>query len=444
MGASGTEWRNWSGSVRARPARVAAPATTAELAETVKAAARDGLRVKPVGSGHSFTPIAVTDGVQLRLDRLDRVRSVDPASGLVTVEGGVSLHRLGPALAGHGLAMENLGDIDRQTITGAISTGTHGTGAAFGGIATQVRGLEIVLADGTVAHCDADERPELFEAARVGLGALGVITAVTLQCVPAFALHGVEEPLPLDEVLDSLDEHADAEDHWEFFWFPHSRVALTKRHTRLPADTPLRPVGAVRHLVDDEILSNGALGAIMQIGTVLPRAIPAMTRFASRALSRREYTDLSYRVYTSRRAVRFFEGEYAIPREHAADVLREISRWVDAHDEKIAFPLEVRYVAADDIPLAPTYRRDSVYIAFHQYTRMPYRRFFDAMEDILGAVGGRPHWGKAHRLGAERLAEIYPRFGDFTALRDELDPAGLFANDYLDRVLGATSGQRRP
>ncbi|HEY1177657.1 MAG TPA: D-arabinono-1,4-lactone oxidase [Phytomonospora sp.] len=441
MGATGTTWRNWSGGVRADPARVATPASTAELAEVVKEAARDGLRVKPVGSGHSFTSIAATDGVQLRLDRLAGVRSADPATGLVTVDGGISLHRLGPILAGHGLAMENLGDIDRQTVTGAISTGTHGTGAAFGGIATQVRGLELVLADGSVVHCDARERPELFAAARVGLGALGVITAVTLQCVPAFALHGVEEPLPLDEVLDSLDALADGNDHWEFFWFPHSRTALTKRHTRLPADTPLRPVGAFRHLLDDELLSNGALGAIMQIGTAFPRTIPPLTRFASRALSRREYTDLSYRVYTSRRAVRFFEGEYAVPREHAAEVLREISRWVDAHDEKISFPLEVRYVAADDIPLAPTFERDSVYIAFHQYRRMPYRRFFDAMEDILGEAGGRPHWGKLHRLDAARLRELYPRFDEFTALRDRLDPTGLFANDYLDRVLGAAPGR---
>ncbi|MEV0643930.1 D-arabinono-1,4-lactone oxidase [Phytomonospora sp. NPDC050363] len=436
MARTGAEWRNWSGGVRARPARVAAPATTAEVADAVKSAARDGLRVKPVGSGHSFTSIAATDGVQLRLDGLDTVSSVDPATGLVTVGGGISLHRLGPVLASHGLAMENLGDIDRQTITGAISTGTHGTGAAFGGIATQVRGLELVLADGSVVHCDAHERPELFAAARVGLGALGVITAVTLQCVPAFALYGVEEPLPLDEVLDDIDALADGYDHWEFFWFPHSRTALTKRHTRLPADTALRPVGAVRHLVDDELLSNVTLGALMRVGTAFPRTIPALTRFASRALSRREYTDLSHKVYTSRRAVRFFEGEYAVPREHAAEVLREISRWVDAHDEKISFPLEVRYVAADDIPLAPTYERDSVYIAFHQYHRMPYRRFFDAMEDILGAVGGRPHWGKLHRLDAEALRGLYPRFDEFTALRAELDPSGLFTNDYLDRVLG--------
>ncbi|GLZ81539.1 FAD-linked oxidoreductase [Actinorhabdospora filicis] len=430
-------WRNWSGGVRANPARVVAPATTGEVVDAVRAAAREGLRVKPVGAGHSFTSIAATDGVQLRADRLNRVVDVDRDSGLVTVEGGISLYELGPLLHRHGLAMENLGDIDRQSISGAVSTGTHGTGAAIGTIATQIRAMQLVLADGEVVDCSADERPELFAAARVGLGALGVITRVTLQCVPAFALHGVEEPLPIDEVLDGMDELADTHDHWEFFWFPHGRTALTKRHTRLPGDAPLKPIGRLRHIIDDEILSNGALGAIMLTGTAIPATIPPLTRLAGRALSRREYVDTSYKVFASTRRVRFFEGEYAIPREAAAEVLREIRHWVDTHDERVSFPFEVRYVAGDDIPLAPTYGRDSVYIAFHQYRRMPYRRFFDAMEDILGAAGGRPHWGKLHRLDAAALREKYPRFTEFTALRDTLDPGRLFTNDYLDRVLGA-------
>ncbi|MGA5193111.1 D-arabinono-1,4-lactone oxidase [Streptomyces exfoliatus] len=434
--ANGTLWQNWSGSVHARPARVVTPGGIAEAAVAVKDAARDGLRVKAVGSGHSFSSIAATDGVLMRMDRLDRLVDVDRESGLVTVEGGMPLHRLNPLLADHGLAMENLGDIDRQTITGAISTGTHGTGVGFGSISTQVRALELVLADGSTVRCSRQERPELFAAARVGLGALGVITRVTLQCVPAFAMHAVEQPMPLDRVLGDLDQWVDGNDHFEFFWFPHTRTALTRRNRRLPADTPLRPSSRPRRWFDDEFVTNTALEGLLRLGTALPRTVPGITRLVTGALSAREYTDLSHRIFASRRDVRFHEGEYAIPRETAPDVLREIARWVDTHDERISFPLEVRFAAADDIPLAPTYRRTSAYIAFHQYHRMPYRRYFDAMESILGSAGGRPHWGKQHSLDAARLRPRYPCFEEFVALRDELDPTGLFTNDYLNRVLG--------
>lgn len=433
---SAVEWRNWSGRLRARPSRVVAPASTEQVVAAVTAAARDGLRVKAVGAGHSFSEIALAPDVLLRTDRLCRPLSLDTRTGLVTVQGGMPLHALNALLAESGLALENLGDIDRQSVAGATSTGTHGTGVRFGGLATQLRGLELVLADGSVLQCSATERPEVFELARVGLGALGIVTAVTLQAVPAFALHAVEEPLPLERALDELDALVDGHDHFEFFWFPHTRTALTRRNTRLPGDAPLRPVSRLRHWYDERLMANVAYGALLRAGAAYPKAIPGITRFASAALSRRDYVDHSPHVFASRRDVRFNEGEYAFAREHTAEVLREIKRWVDRHDEPVSFPLEVRFVAADDIPLAPTYQRTSAYVAFHQYARMPYQRYFDAMEDILGAVGGRPHWGKQHRLGAAELRTRYPRFDDFVALRDRLDPGGTFTNDHLDRVLG--------
>ncbi|MEU8618600.1 D-arabinono-1,4-lactone oxidase [Streptomyces sp. NPDC048623] len=429
-------WQNWSGDVRIHPARTVAPATPAEVADAVGAAARNGLRIKAVGSGHSFTSIAATDGVLLRMDRLDGLVSVDRASGLVTVQGGMPLHRINPLLAEHGLAMENLGDIDRQTITGAISTGTHGTGVRFGGIATQVRALDLVLADGSEVHCSAEENPDLFSAARIGLGALGIITTVTLQCVPSYALRCVEEPMPLDRVLADLDQLVDGSDHFEFFWFPHTRTALTKRLTRLPADAALSPVSPLRRWFDDDFVTNTAFEGLLRLGTRFPAAVPAITRLATGAVSSRDYSDVSYRVFASPRDVRFREGEYAVPREHAADVIREIAHWTATHDEKVSFPLEVRFSAADDIPLSPSHRRTSAYIAFHQYHRMPYERYFDAVQSVFDTVDGRPHWGKMHRLDAERLRPRYPRFDEFTALRDRLDPEGLFRNTYLDTVLG--------
>ncbi|MFG2334854.1 D-arabinono-1,4-lactone oxidase [Streptomyces sp. NPDC048604] len=428
-------WRNWAGNEEARPRRVLRPASTADVAVAVKEAVRDGLRVKAVGAGHSFTGAAVAPDVQLRLDLLDEVTSIDAESGLVTVGAGMPLWKLNPLLAAHGLAMEILGDIDRQTISGAISTGTHGSGAAFGGIATQVRALELVLADGSVVTCSALVRPELFAAARIGLGALGVITRVTLQCVPLFALHARDAAAPVEETLERAQELADAEDHFEFFWFPHSTTTLTRRFRRLPGDAPLAPIGAFSQRLDETVTGLG-FEALNRLGTRVPALVPPIARFAARAMSSREWTDHSYKVFASVRDVRFHEGEFAIPREHAVDALREIKRWVDAQGERVSFPLEVRFAAADDIWLSTAQGRASCYIAFHQYHRMPYERYFRACQDILGGYGGRPHWGKMHDLDAAELRARYEHFDDFVALRDAHDPTGVFANPYLDRVLG--------
>lgn len=444
-----TEWRNWSGSQRARPRRVLRPSDTEQVVAAVTDAVRAGSRVKAIGAGHSFSPIAVAPGVQLRLDDLNGLRSVDRKTGLVTVEAGMPLWQLNPLLAEHGLAMTNLGDIDRQTISGAISTGTHGTGIKFGGIATQVRGLELVLANGSVVTCSEYEHPEVFAAARVGLGALGIITAVTLQCEPRFVLRARDGLLPLSETIDRMHEFAEENDHFEFFWFPHSDFASTRRFERLPGDTPLRPIGAFGHRAD-QFLGGPIFEGLNRIGARYPSLVPGITRTATRLMSAREWTDLSYRVFASPREVRFHESEFAIPSEHAAAAVREIGRWIERHEEKVAFPLEVRFTAADDLWLSTASGRNTCYIAVHQYHRMPYQRYFQAFSDIMAEYGGRPHWGKMHDLDAAALRPRYDRFDDFVALRDAIDPTGVFANPYLDRVLGtapdaspATAGDMR-
>ena len=429
-------WQNWARTARVDPARNAAPGSADEVAAEVKQAAQDGLTVKAVGSGHSFTAVAVAPGVQLLPDRLDRVHSVDHESGLVTVDAGIPLHRLNPLLAEHGLAMEILGDIDRQTIAGAVCTGTHGSGAGFGSISTQVRGLELVLADGSVVHSSATERPELFEAARVSIGALGVITKVTLQCVPLYALRAVDAPMPLDAVLDQVDDLVASNDHFEFFWFPHTATALTRRFERLPGDTDLHPMSSFTRTVDDRIVTNIGFEAMLRVGTRFPRLVPGITQFVTWAISSRDFTDLAPNVFASQRDVRFREGEYFVPRAALVPALRELRHWVDTHDEPVSFPFEVRFVRHDDIWLSPAHDRDSAVVAFHQYHRMPHERWFSICEDVLGATGGRPHWGKMHRLDAAALRERYPRYGDFVALRDEVDPTRLFTNPYLERVLG--------
>jgi L-gulono-1,4-lactone dehydrogenase len=430
-------WQNWSRTDRAQPVRTVTPGDAGDVVDAVKAAAGDGLRVKAVGAGHSAGGVAVADGgVLLRMDRLAGITAVDVGTGEVTVGAGTTLNRLNLLLAEHGLAMSNLGDVDVQTVSGAISTGTHGTGARLRGLPAMVQALELVLADGSVVTCSPEHRADLFAAARLGLGAVGVITGVTLRCAPAFALHAVEAPMRLEAVLADLDALADANDHFEFWWFPYASRVLTKRNNRVPAGTPLRPVGRFRGWLDDEFVNNDLYEVMNRVATRFPRIVPRMNRLSARLLATREYVDASYRVFSSPRRVVFREMEYALPRAAAVAALEEIRRWTDRSGEPLPFPVEVRFAAADDVWLSTAYERNVAYVAVHQYHRLPFQRFFDAAEQILVGAGGRPHWGKLHGLGADTLRGRYPRFGDFLAVRDEVDPQRVFGNAHLERVLG--------
>jgi L-gulono-1,4-lactone dehydrogenase len=439
-------WNNWAHTETAQPARIARPATTDDVASTVREAAEAGLRVKAVGTGHSFSGIAVTDGALIDLACLSGITQADVDTGLVTVLAGTPLHRLSCLLDDLGLALPNLGDVDRQTVAGAISTGTHGTGRRHRGLASQVHALELVLADGTVATCSADDRADLFAAARVGLGALGVLTKVTLQCVPAFLLHADERPMPLPQVLDDLDHFVDANDHFEFYWFPHTTRALTKRNNRVHAGAPARPLGRLRAWFDDELLSNDVFDMTNRAVSAFPRLTPAANAVVTRALTARTYTDRSHRVFVSPRRVVFREMEYAVPRASVRDLLLAVQRWIDTSGEQISFPMEVRFAAADDVWLSTAYGRETAYLAVHQFHRRPYQRYFRAVEKIAADHDGRPHWGKLHWLDAETLRARYPRLADFTRVRERFDPTGTFANAYLDRVLGPVGlpAQGRP
>jgi L-gulono-1,4-lactone dehydrogenase len=438
MGAAvGTSiWQNWSGTETADPARTVRPADVEELAAAVTAAASDGLRVKAVGAGHSFSGIAVADGVQVDMGSLDQVVGVDPRSGLVTVEAGMPLWRLNEVLDAHGLALENMGDIDRQTISGAISTGTHGTGDRYRGFAWQVKGLQLVLADGSVVQCTEFERPELFAAARLGLGALGVIAEVTLQCVPAFRLKAVERPERLDAVLDNLDELVSENDHFEFYWFPHTARTLTKRNNRYAMSEPSRAPSRLSYWWSEGFTENTLFEASNRVGVRFPAMVPKLNRLAGRVWSAREYTDVSHRVFASPRSVVFREMEYALPREALPGVLRELQAMVERERHLVSFPVEVRFAAADDIWLSTAQGRRTAYVAVHQYHRHDHEPYFRDCAAIFDAAGGRPHWGKMHALDAERLGDLYEHFDDFLAVRKEVDPDRRFSNPYLERVLG--------
>jgi FAD-linked oxidoreductase len=428
-------WRNWAGNESARPRRIAVPRSTHEVADEVRKAAADGLTVRMAGTGHSFTPVAATDGVLLHPGGMTSIRSVDAAAGLVTVEAGCPLQVLNASLLARGLSLANMGDIQVQTVAGATQTGTHGTGRDIGGMAAQVAGLELVLADGTIASCSADSPADgLFDAARVGLGALGVVTAITFRVVPAFLLEAREEPMQWSEVISRLDELTSENEHFEFYWFPHTEGCLTKRNNRSPG--PPRPLPRYRYLLDDEFLSNTVFGATCRLGHAFPGVITTVNGLAGKALGSRNYVDAAYRVFTSPRRVRFKEQEYAIPRESLADVLAEIRALFARRDWRISFPIEVRVTPGDDLWLSTAYGRSSAYIAIHVFHASPHQEYFRDVEAVMTAVAGRPHWGKMHTRSAEYLRQAYPKHGDFVALRDELDPERRFGNPYLTQVLG--------
>ncbi|HYI50473.1 MAG TPA: D-arabinono-1,4-lactone oxidase [Microbacterium sp.] len=432
----GGTWQNWSRTVKVRPQRVEFPGSTAAVRRAIAAAATRGLPVKAIGAGHSFSGIAVAPGVLLDLTDLTGLVSADRDRGRVTLRAGTRLHQIPQLLAPYGLAMPNLGDIDRQSISGAISTGTHGTGARFGGIATQVTGATLVTADGELLVVDEDQNRELLPAVALGLGALGILVEVTLQCVPAFLLHAVEVPEDLGEVLASLDARVAASDHFEFYWFPHTDRAMTKTHVRLPESALRRPLPPAGKWVDDVLVG----GAVHQIACSLARAVPAsapvINRLSARVWSDREFTDVSHRVFATQRSVRFREMEYALPAENVRPAFDALHALVAEKDWRIAFPVEVRFAAPDDLWLSTAHGRESGYIAVHRYWREDTTEYFEAAEEIMLGFAGRPHWGKMHTLDAATLRDRYPRFDEFVALRDRLDPNRMFRNPYLARVLG--------
>ncbi|SDJ14912.1 L-gulonolactone oxidase [Frankineae bacterium MT45] len=433
-------WQNWAGNQRAEVVNLVSVESADQLSEAVARGAAAGTRLRPIGSGHSFTGIGRPEQVQLKMDAYAGIVDLQRDTGLVKVRAGTSLHQLNRDLAAEGMALTNLGDIDVQTVAGAVSTGTHGTGLRFGGIATQIRGLDLVQPDGSTLTCSATENADVFTHARVGLGALGVISTVTLQAEPLFALRAVEGPMRLGDVFEQLDELVEGTDHFEFYWFPHTDRTLTKRNTRLPVTDGLHPLTGRRRWWDDEFMANNVFGAIIATGRRLPATVRTFNGIASRALGAREFTDLSYRVFASVRRVRFVEMEYAVPREALEQVLTELDVTIERSGWRIAFPVEVRVAAADDIPLSTAYQRESAYIAIHLPVGVEYDQYFQAMEAIAAAVGGRPHWGKMHYLDAAALRTRYPRFDEFVALRNRLDPTGIFSNRYLERVLGPLPG----
>ena len=426
-------WRNWAGNQVAHPQSIESPRNVGELAEIVAQASARGQKIKAVGSGHSFTSAAATDGRMLRLENLRGISHVDREKNQVTVGAGTRLSELNTLLHAEGLALANMGDIAYQTVAGAISTSTHGTGKALTGLAGQVVAMTMVNGNGEIVECSATSHSDVFEAGRVSVGALGVVSQYTLQVVPAFRLRALEQPMRLDDVLENAHDLSANNDHFEFFWIPHTKWALTKRNNR--TDDELQPLPRVRGWVEKTFMENYAFGAVCRVGRARPSLIPRLAT-ALPSSGSREYVDQSFKIFASPRIVRFYEMEHALPVEAVVPALKEIRAMVDRKGYLLNFPVEVRFTKGDDVALSTAYGRDSAYIAVHVYKGMECEPFFRDVEDILRGYDARPHWGKMHYRDAAELSTLYPKWNDFIALRDRLDPGRTFANAYTDTVFG--------
>jgi L-gulono-1,4-lactone dehydrogenase len=428
-------WTNWAGDQACSPANLLYPTRADEVVTALGHAHERGRTVRVSGSGHSFNDAVLTHGMMLSLERMNRVIEVDRAAGLVRVEAGITLRSLNEELDKHGLALSNLGDIDVQSVAGAASTGTHGTGSRLQNLSAGIHSLELVLADGTSLEVNEDDDADAWRAARVSVGSLGVITALTLRTVPAFTLHGVDSPRPLSEVLETLDDLADSNDHFEFYNFPHSDIALTRINNR--TDQVPRPRTRMRAWFDDVMIESHLLGLVCRTGRRWPRLIPSLNRFASRLAGSSERFDSSYRIFSTQRNVRFTEMEYALPRHHARAAVTAVREVMQRSEFSVPFPMEVRFVAADDALLSPAHGRDTCYLAVHMFEGMEWEPYFSAVEEVLVGFEGRPHWGKRHARTSATLAPLYPEWERFAAVRRRLDPEALFTNAYVRRVLGS-------
>ena len=426
-------WTNWAGNQSARPKWINEPASESDVADIVARAAKTNRTVKAVGAGHSFTSTALTNGHLLNMKHLNKIVEIDRANNQVTVEAGIHISELNEQLFELGLAMPNLGDIAYQTISGAIATSTHGTGAKISGIAGQVAAMRLVNGQGEILDINSQHNPELLNVARVGVGALGIVTQVTLNVVPTFRLRAVEGAQKLDALIENLDELVDTNEHFEFFWIPHTKWALTKRNNR--TTDPVHIPSRARQWYSKTFLENYAFGAVCALGRMKPNLIPRLAT-ALPSTGQSEIVDESYRIFASERLVKFVEMEYAIPRLYCGEALQRIRSMIDEKGHKVSFPVEVRFTAKDDIALSTASGRDSAYIAVHMYKGMAYEPYFHDVANIMSDYEGRPHWGKMHFLNRNELSKLYPKWNEFLSARDQLDPSRTFANAYTEQVFG--------
>ncbi|MCB9479385.1 MAG: FAD-binding protein [Deltaproteobacteria bacterium] len=416
-----------------RPRAVHTPVTQKDLTEIVGKAASEGTGVRAVGGGHSWSAITQTDGELLDLSKYNQVLSIDRDSMTVTAQAGIRLRDINEQLAQAGLAFPNLGTIDHQSVAGLVSTATHGTGIKYGTLSGQVAALDIIDGRGEVIHCSPTENPDTFEAARCGLGCCGLISTVTFNVVPAFHLEAHEEVMELSDVLERLDEFVEQNDHFKFWWIPHTKFCIVMRQNR--TDKPRR-VDKYSRWMQQTVMRNVMLEAGLFLYSRRFRAIPKFNEMIVDFTPKQfEFVDRSDKVFLHPANVRHWECELAVPVEHGRSVIGELRQFIDNTDIQIGFIVEVRFVKGEDVWMSPAHGRDSCYIGAFQYRSMPHEQYFFGFERFASFYGARPHWGKLHNKTAADLQALYPKFDAFVAERNRLDPDGVFMNDYYAKLL---------
>ena len=421
-------WRNWSGALEAHPAGRFAATSEEHLAQFL--ATTQGA-VRPVGSGHSFSPLVPTDGQLIVIDQLHGLLDHDPAALTATFGAGTRLGDMGAPLQAAGQAMFNLPDIDRQTLAGATATATHGTGINFKCLSGYVTALRLVTPAGDIVDVDATSDPQLFNAARVSLGALGIITRMTMQNRTPYRLKQTTWLEKTDVLLANFDQHVAQYRHFEIFPLTHSDYAMA-----LATDETSEPINNPTPSPEEDAAFDDAMSGWRMVPPAMRK--PLINGMAM-MIEPSERVDTSYKILTNVRSNRFNEMEYAVPLANGAACLEEILRTIDEQNLDVVFPLEYRYVARDDTWLSMSSGdEDHAAISVHRIASEDYRPYFDVIEHIFWKYGGRPHWGKVHSLGAAQLGRLYPRFAEFQALRARLDPQGRMLNDHLRKVFGVT------
>lgn len=426
-------WRNWSGSVEAVPNFRSYPVSVPQIQSEVLRAAEEGERIRVGGSGQSFSPLSWTDENLLSLNYFTGIESVDIQQRRVWVRSGTRLRQLAADLTDRGLALQIFSSSGAQTLAGAISTGMHGSGIGFGNLSSQVTALRMVCADGSHRTISAESNPEMLDAARLSLGALGVITHVELQCVEAARLHYKSLKGSLNQTLDRINQLKRTHRHFEFKWFPYTdTVQLNFMDLTSAGESYPGLIEQARHLV----MNNGALWMLSEMSRRIPRSSGTASRLAAYAAADSESVGELPRHRENRRLLRYDETEFSIPVQRLPTVMRQIDQLMRALRFRVHFPLEVRFARRDDLWLSPNYQRDSAFIAARQYRGMPHEDYFAALTDIFDRNEGRPSWSSLHDKTAHELAQLYPRFADFQRLRGELDPRGVFLNPHIATLLG--------
>lgn len=427
------QWTNWSGEVKCHPKEILFPFSEKEISDIVKRAATSGLCVRVVGTGHSFTPVVATDDVLISLDNFQGIEKVDKDNRLVTIRSGTKLKMLGELLFSHGFAQENMGDINAQSIAGAISTGTHGTGINFGSISTQVAALTLVTGTGGTLECSEKQNTELFKAAQVSIGTLGIITKVTLRVVPAFKLKYSSSKEALGKCLNKLEHYKTGTRNFEFYWFPYTETVQVKLLNETKEEVS---GGNIFKPFNDYVLENGLFYLLSEWCRIFPSACSGVSAISAWGVSTGIVKNYSHKIFATPRLVKFNEMEYNIPAKHFTAAISEIKEQIEKQKIKVHFPVECRFAKGDDIWLSPAYGRESAYIAVHMYKGMPFREYFAMVENIFKKYEGRPHWGKMHTQSAKELSQSYPKWEEFSKLRRELDPKGVFMNEHLKKIFG--------